>query len=92
MSDNMMIKTLSTWNYMADGSIVLDEPGQPLFRIAAGAVAVLQSNGPAIWNPSVQKLTIEEAAAWTRPKLCPVYNKAKIMEFEQAIAAVTKPE
>ena len=54
---------------MADGSIVVDEPGQPLFRIEAGAVAVLQSNGPAIWHPPARVLTVEETAAWTRPKL-----------------------
>lgn len=58
-----------TYNYMVDGSIVIDEVGQPLRKIEAGAKAMLQSNGPAIWDPPVRDLTVAEAAHWMRAKL-----------------------
>jgi hypothetical protein len=57
-----------THNYMADGSIIVDEAGQPLRKIEAGAKGALQECGPAIWDPPMRDLTVEEAALW----MCPV--------------------
>jgi hypothetical protein len=54
----------STSYFMADGSIIIDEPGQPLRKIESGAKATLHSHGPADWDPPVRDLTVVEAARW----------------------------
>ena len=61
----------STWNYMADGSVIIDERGQPLRKLEAGAKATLQANGPAAWDPPMRDLTVNEAARWMGAQAMP---------------------
>lgn len=67
------MSTKSTWNYMVNGAIVIEEEGQPLKIIDPqedGCIRFkLQSQGPAISDPPIRLCTHEENNLWILGKL-----------------------
>jgi hypothetical protein len=61
-----------TWHYMVDGSIVIEEVGQPLKVIDCpqdGPIRCrLQCEGPAMSDPPIRLATDEENCRWASPQ------------------------
>lgn len=64
----MNVEKISTWNYMADGSIIVEEVGQPLKIIEPQEDGYIRfrlcREGPAMSDPPIRLATHEENNRW----------------------------